>query len=364
MGEQFHIVPIESHNRLVEKAFRSRGYDEDESADIARLCCEAARHGIRTHNGIKALHLDHLFGSAVGGCVPGAEIEELPSVFSSTRIWNANHKLGPSVAYRAMDTCVRLADQHGVGMVSVDNAWHYLWGGGFVLEAARRGFIGYTNCTATLAEVVPFGGKKPALGTNPHSWAFPTQDIVGFPVLIDWATSAVAMGRVQQLKREGKSLPPGAAVDGDGIPTDDPSQVAALLPFGAHKGYGLGLINELMAGFIGGGQPTIRGRSWGDGQKHSNCFHFMAIHPDAISSGGYDQGRTRDENIKAILDDIVGGENNGAILPGYFEHQQSLKCDKAGGLLFSTAEVEAFNEIAGECGDSTWNATLFALSQK
>ena len=356
MPEQFQTVSVESHNRLVEKAFRARGYNAEESADIARLCCEAARHGIRTHNAIKALHLDHLFGSAVGGCVPGAQIEELPCVFSASRIWNANRKLGPSVAWRAMDTCIRLADQHGIGMVSVDNAWHYLWGGGFVLEAARRGFIGYTNCTAMLAEVVPFGGRKPALGTNPHSWAFPTQDVVGFPILIDWATSAVAMGRVQQLAREGKPLPPGAAVDADGKPTDDPSKVAGLLPFGAHKGYGLGLINEIMAGFIGGSRPTIRGRDWKDGNKHATCFHFTAIHPDAISSGRFDKARGRDENLRAIVEDIVGGENSGAILPGFLEHQHVQRCEKAGGLLFSDAEIQAFNEIADECGDKQWHA--------
>jgi LDH2 family malate/lactate/ureidoglycolate dehydrogenase len=95
----------------------------------------------------------------------------------------------------------------------VDNAFHYLWGGGYVMDAAKKGYIAYTNCTSTLGEVVPFGGKFPVLGTNPHSWGLPTQDACGFPIVIDWATSTVAMGRVQQLKREGKPLPPGAAVD-------------------------------------------------------------------------------------------------------------------------------------------------------
>ena len=132
-----------------------------------------------------------------------------------------------------------------MGIVSVDNCFHYLWGGGYVIDAAKRGYIAYTNCTSSLAEVVPFGGKSPTLGTNPHSWGLPTQDAIGFPICVDWATSTCAMGRVQQLKREGKQLPPMAAVDTDGNPTQDPSEVAALLPFGAHKGYGLSLINEL-----------------------------------------------------------------------------------------------------------------------
>ena len=81
------------------------------------------------------------------------------------------------------------------------------------MEAAQKGYIAYTNCTASLAEVVPFKGAFPTLGTNPHSWGFPTTEAVGFPIVIDWATSVIAMGRVQQLKREGKQLPPNAAVD-------------------------------------------------------------------------------------------------------------------------------------------------------
>jgi L-2-hydroxycarboxylate dehydrogenase (NAD+) len=82
------------------------------------------------------------------------------------------------------------------------------------------------------------------------------KDANGFPIVIDWATSTVAMGRVQQLKREGKPLPPGAAVDKDGNETTNPNEVASLLPFGAHKGYGMALINELVGGFIGGNLPT------------------------------------------------------------------------------------------------------------
>src|SRR5689334_24551579 len=53
-----------------------------------------SRHGIKTHNAIKALHLDELFGSKAGGCVPGAKIEKLPSPFRAVQRWNANRKLG------------------------------------------------------------------------------------------------------------------------------------------------------------------------------------------------------------------------------------------------------------------------------
>jgi L-2-hydroxycarboxylate dehydrogenase (NAD+) len=363
MSEIFHVVPEKLHNALVAAAYQHRGYLADEAAEAARFCAEASRHGIRTHNGIKALHLDHLFGTGVKGWVPGAKIEEIPSRFPAVKIWNANRKLGQSIAYRAMDAAIKLADQYGVGTVSVDNATHYLWGGGYVIDAARRGYIAYTNCTAAITEVVPFGGKAPTLGTNPHSWGFPTTAAVGFPIVIDWATSVVAMGRVQQLKREGKLLPPMAAVDKDGNPTTDPNQAAALLPFGAHKGYGLSLVDELVAAFIGGSLPTLRNR-WDrePAEKHTCCFFFQVWHPDAMNGGAFALGRNQAENVKAVIHDVLGHGNGSCMLPGQLEAEAAARSARNGGLLFSVAEIAAFNEIAAECGQPPWKPADFAVA--
>jgi len=360
--ETFHIVPESRHNALVVAAYQHRGYTADEAAEGARFCAEASRHGIRTHNALKALHLDHLFGSGSKGCVPGATIEERPCRFPSARIWNANRKLGQATAYRAMDQAIRLADEYGVGTVSVDNAFHYLWGGGYVMDAAKRGYIAYTNCTAALAEVVPFGGKFPTLGTNPHSWGFPTTDAVGFPIVIDWATSVVAMGRVQQLKREGKPLPPMAAVDKEGNPTTDANAAASLLPFGAHKGYGLSLINEIVGGFIGGSLPTLRNRWADDSDKHTCTFFFQVIHPEALSAGAFAKGRSQSENVKAVIADVLGHGNERCLLPGQVEADFARKTAAAGGLLFSAAEIQAFDELARECGQPAWVASDFATA--
>jgi ureidoglycolate dehydrogenase (NAD+) len=357
MSEQFYIVAEEQHNALVEAAYLQRGFDAAEAAAAAKFAAYATRHGIRTHNALKALHLDHLFGSGSRGCVPAAQVSKLPSRFAAAEIWDANRKLGQAVAYEAMETCIRLADQYGVGMVSVDNAFHYLWGGGYVMDAAQRGYIAYTNCTAALAEVVPFKGKFPTLGTNPHSWGFPTTEALGYPIVIDWATSVVAMGRVQQLAREGLPLPPDAAVDADGKPTTDASKAKYLIPFGAHKGYGLSLINELVAAFIGGSLPTLRSRWADDNDKHAPCFYFQVIHPDALSAGAFAGGRNQAENVRAVIRDILGHGNEGCMLPGQIEAEAAQRCARNGGLLFSVAEVAAFNEIAAECGLPAWDAS-------
>jgi L-2-hydroxycarboxylate dehydrogenase (NAD+) len=350
MTETFHVVPAPVHEQIVVSAYRHRGYTADEAGKAARLATAATTHGIRTHNAIKALHLDELFGSKAGGCVPGAEVRKLSSRFDAAEVWDGNKKLGQAVAWDAIERCMALADRHGTGTISVDNAFHYLWGGGYVMEAARRGYIAYTNCTASLAEVVPFRGVHPTLGTNPHSWGFPTTDAVGYPIVIDWATSVIAMGRVQQLKREGKMLPPGAAVDASGKPTTDPDAAVALLPFGDHKGYGLSLINEIVAAFIGGSLPTIRSRSPVAGEKQGCAFFFQAIHPEAISGGAFAGGRSQGENVGRVIADILGHGNESCLLPGEVEARAAERTCRAGGLLFSAAEVAALNDLAREAG--------------
>ncbi len=354
------IISPEAHNALAKAAYQYRGYTTAESQDAARFCEMTARHGIRTHNVIKALHLDDHFGSRAGGCVPGARMDKLPSRFAASEVWNANKKLGPSVGFAAIERCITLADQFGIGQVSVDNAFHYLWGGGYVMEAAKRGYIAYTNCTAALAEVVPFGGKFPTLGTNPHSWGFPTTDAVGYPIVVDWATSTMAMGRVQQFKREGKTLPPNVAVNANGESTTDPHDVKALLPFGQHKGYGLSLINELYGAYTGGSLPTLRSiENIPEGEKRTPTFYFQVMHPEALSSGQFAKGRTMAANVQAVIRDVLGHGNDNCLLPGQIEAMGAEKTAKAGGLLFPEPEVLELNTLAKECGHPEFDlATL------
>ncbi len=360
MSEAFYIVPQPRHHALVAKAYQARGFTQKEAEQAATFSDLASQHGIRTHNAIKALHLDDLFGSKAGGCRPAAQIKRLRSRFAASEVWDADCKLGQATAYDAMERAIELADQYGIGQVSVDHAFHYLWGGGYVMAAAKRGYLAYTNCTAALAEVVPFKGKFPTLGTNPHSWGFPTTEAIGFPIVIDWATSVIAMGRVQQFLREGMALPEGAAVDAQGQPTTDASKVAALTPFGAHKGYGLSLINELVGALIGGSLPTLRSRPVPEGEKRTPSFYFQVIHPEALSGGAFACRRNQNENVKAVIEDILGHGNEGCLLPGQLEANWADRCAQAGGLLFSEAEIKAFAEVAMECGENPWSLDQFS----
>jgi L-2-hydroxycarboxylate dehydrogenase (NAD+) len=172
------------------------------------------------------------------------------------------------------------------------------------------------------------------------------------------------MGRVQQLAREGKPLPPGAAVDISGAPTTDPQQAKYLLPFGAHKGYGLSLMNEVIGAFIGGSLPTIRNR-WDQqpDEKHTCAFFFQVWHPDAMNAGAFAKGRNQNENVKAVIRDILGHGNENCMLPGQVEAQAAARSAKNGGLLFSEAEIVAFNEIAAEIRKPKWNLAELKVAE-
>jgi len=337
------VFPVVDHDRLVAEAFTARGYTAEEARSAAHWAGRAAWYGIRSHGALKALHLDDLLGSAVGGCRPGASIEKIETGFPAAQKWNSHQKLGQPVAEEAMRTCMKLADRYGTGTVAVDHAFHYLWGGGYVMDAAQKGYIAYTTCTAGLAEVVPFQGRYPTLGTNPHSWGLPTTGAVGFPVVIDWATSAVAMGKVQVHRRENKPLGAGWAVDAAGRPTVDPEQVAALLPFGGHKGYGLGLLTELWGAMIGGSLPTLRGRFGAGGSaKRSMSFFFQCWRPETLGAGTFADSAAQTENVRAVIADILGHGNDSALLPGEIEHRAGQRSAQHGGLLFSEKEIADF----------------------
>ena len=135
----------------------------------------------------------------------------------------------------------------------------------------------------------------------------------------------------------------------------DPNLAEALLPFGAHKGYGMCLINEIVAGFIGGSLPTLRSREIPEGEKRTPSFYFQVIHPDAVSGGAFACGRDQAQNVKAVIDDILGHGNEKVFLPGQDFAEAAKRSDAAGGLLFSAAEIGEFNELARDVGIAEWD---------
>jgi len=112
--------------------------------------------------------------------------------------------------------------------------------------------------------VAPFGGTKARLGTNPFAAGFPRAGTE--PVIVDFATSRLAMGKIRVYRNQGKTLPDNALLTANGMPTNDPNDLFAdppgvLVPFGEHKGWGLALACELLGAALLGGETQHDGGS-------------------------------------------------------------------------------------------------------
>jgi uncharacterized oxidoreductase len=145
-----------------------------------------------------------------------------------------------------------LANAHHIGRVGAY---------GELASAAGLVSLHFVNVTDHRALVAPFRGTDARFVTNPICIALPGTDRRP-PILLDMATSAIAMGKVRVAKNEGKPVDSGVLIDESGRPTRDPGVMyrdphGALLPFGGHKGYALAIVTELLAGALSGG-PTIQ----------------------------------------------------------------------------------------------------------
>ena len=257
-----------------------------------------------------------------------------------------------------MAIAIAKARKAGVALVALKHAHHLGRIGDWAEACAAEGCasIHFVNVVHAGGLVAPWGGRERRMSTNPFCCAMPIEGRE--PIVLDFATSKVAEGKVQVARNKGVDLPPGCVVDGEGKPSLDPNDLygpppGALAPFGDHKGYGLSLINEVVGGFIGGSLPTIRNRAAVPGEKQGCTFFFQVIHPDAVSGGAFAGGRSQAANVKAVLADILGHGNEQCMLPGQLEAEAAARSDRAGGLLFSRAEIDALNEIAREAGEAS-----------
>jgi LDH2 family malate/lactate/ureidoglycolate dehydrogenase len=155
---------------------------------------------------------------------------------------------GQPAARLAAQTAIALAADHGVGAVAIVNCNHIGRVGEYVETIARAGMIGIALCNAGPA-VAPYGGYQRVMGTNPFAWAAPCGPDQP-PFVLDFATSAVAEGKLRVARSKGLPIPHGLVVDSAGRPTLDPADFyagGALQTFGLHKGSGMSVMIELLA---------------------------------------------------------------------------------------------------------------------
>ena len=218
------------------------------------------------------------------GFLPGLErglINAAPSArvireSAGTVLLDGDNGLGVVVATRAMHRAIEKANAAGIGAVAVTNTHHLGIACHYAMMAMDRGMIGIAMTNA-YPQMVPAGGAKASLGTNPISIAAPAGDRPAF--ILDIASSVVSYGRIDLARQEGASLPDGWLVDQDGEPSNDPIDIergGALLPLGgrpelgSYKGTGLAIMADVLSGVLSGAgySSILDPTSWTTG-------HFM-----------------------------------------------------------------------------------------
>lgn len=236
-------------HRLTVDIFRTAGAPDDLADQVADVLVDNHLAGHDSH-GILRIP-EYVRGIRAGEIVPMARPEILEQT-ATTALVSGNWAFGQVAAIFAADLAIEIALRERVACVSVVRANHTGRLAAFTQRAAARGavmFMAIGTVSHTDVLTAPYGGAAPALGTNPISVALPNAD--GPPIILDFATSAIAAGKIKAAQARHEPLPPGAVLARDGRPTTDPEdffQGGFLLPFGGHKGYALAVIAELLSG--------------------------------------------------------------------------------------------------------------------
>lgn len=241
----------------------------------ARSIGEAAMRGVGYNKDDAWILTDHVLDAAL--C--GYEYSGLPKLLNvvddphfkqetrpisvlretgASALLDGGNNTGMVAAYRATEATIERAKQHGLAIVCMANTW-MTGRSAYYCEMIARSGLCAIHTVAAPPMVAPFGGAKPALGTNPIAFGFPTAND---PLVIDMGTSAFMGTDLQFRDRLGASIPEGVALGPDGKPTTDASAArkGALLPFGGpdggYKGFGLALAMDALGALAAGVRPA------------------------------------------------------------------------------------------------------------
>jgi L-2-hydroxycarboxylate dehydrogenase (NAD+) len=250
---------------LGEATLRRIGYPADEAAIITDQLIDNALCGYRFASlpRILAIADDEKTGKPR---TPIRVVRETPV----SALVDGGNKVGYVAAYRGAEIAIAKAKAIGIAIVGVHNSYYSGRNAYFVELIVRAGLVAIHTSSAQ-PHVLPPGGRKPALGTNPFSVGFPSTQ---GPVIYDIGTASVMWGEVLLMARLGEPLPDGVGFDADGNPTCDARAVAdggGVMAFGGHKGYGLSFTIQALGLLAGAALPR------GDVQDYG--FLFIAIDP-------------------------------------------------------------------------------------
>lgn len=239
-------VRAEKLKNYCEQILIAASIREEEAKVIADNLVDANIMGVDSH-GVTRL-ADYLARLEEGKIKLTTDIT-IEKETNATALFNANNGWGHYAGKVAMDYAIKKAKEHGVAFVGVKNSNHYGTASYFTRMAATEQCLGISMSNASPL-MVPWGAKKPTLGTNPLAIAVPTNT---HPVILDMATSTVARGKINLAAKNNEPIPKSWAITKEGEQTTDPHEALKgfLLPFGA-KGSGLAMMIDIMTGVMTG----------------------------------------------------------------------------------------------------------------
>jgi hydroxycarboxylate dehydrogenase B len=240
---------------LATKIVTAGGSKPDEAGIVADHLVEANLRGHDSHGvGMLVAYVRDF----EGGTLKPNQKPEIVSDTGTISVWDAQAGYGQVIARQAVEWAIETAKKHGVAVNGLRNAHHIGRVGTYGEIAARAGMVSlhFVNVASGPPPVAPFRGREGRFLTNPVCIAIPGT-ASNEPILLDFATSRVAMGKVRVAHNAGKKMLDGALLDHEGKATTNPSVMyteprGVVLPFGDHKGSGLALVCELLAGAIVG----------------------------------------------------------------------------------------------------------------
>jgi LDH2 family malate/lactate/ureidoglycolate dehydrogenase len=311
-------IKAEELEVIARSLFVAAGTPENEAEIVARHCIAANLAGHDSHGIIRVP--DYIERIKKGHIVPGAPWT-ITRETDSTTVVDGHWGFGYVATERAMKLTIDKARKHGVAAATVARQGHIGRLASYTLMAAEQNMIGLITADSGRSpkQVVPFGGRAPRLGTNPLSVAVPST--LEGPLFIDFATSAVAGGKISLAAARNEEIPSGWVIDSDGRPTTDPKkhkQGGALLPLGGsegYKGYGLAVIVEILCGLLTGlgfgVEPT--------GKHNDGCF-LAVFSVDAFMP--LTQFKQEVTDFAKYLNDTPPAEGSkGVLYPGEIEFQ-------------------------------------------
>jgi LDH2 family malate/lactate/ureidoglycolate dehydrogenase len=315
------MVTAETLEAFCRDTFLKAGMDAEGAAIVAESLVEADLRGVSTHGVVRLWLYEKRMRAGLIRPSPAMRVERTAP---GTAILHGGNGAGQVVGKRAMQEAIALAKDAGVGCVAAHESHHFGTAAWFAMMALPHDMIGFAVTHADTG-VAPFGAARGFLGTNPFCIAIPTAEQE--PVVLDMATSVVAMGKVLAAKAAGKSIPLGWAVDSEGQPTTDPAKAweGALLPLGGPKGFGIGLVLEVLSALLVGSPfgPHIP-RPF-ELKEHQNLGHFFAALDIARFLPPVDFKARMDQMIREIKALPVAPGAEEILMPG----EPEARCRKA-----------------------------------